>query len=260
MNEALPPQSLETPEAEKYPYCNSETFKADISELCEKCPLIDLIQNGIVNQVEFQAKQKKEVLTMEQLTEYVKGEVENASKAMEKAHLEELQRPDDKRFRPRRIERYIWNKERIKVLNTLLGQWKVLESQDNRIEQKFSYTEKRINHFTQVLQQYGFFALQKVKTLSKDGQAQLVYFIASNKLPYCIAMFDFLGFLEQLKNEYFKTKTDLNIQISKWFDADKQGRTVAGNIRVLSTTDEDKSRYTAYRHKKKVMNDYENIK
>jgi hypothetical protein len=64
-----------------------------------------------------------------------------------------------------------------------------------------------------------------------------------------------------LKNGHFKTKTDLQIEISKWFDADKQGRTVAGNIRVLSSnTNENTTRYTAHLYKETVKNDYEKIK
>ena len=97
--------------------------------------------------------------------------------------------------------------------------------------------------------------------LSSDGTEKLFALITGNDLPYCIAMFEFLGFITHLKNEYFNTKSILNKEISNWFNSDKDGRAVKGNISTLSEySTEDRTKYTAHLHKEKVQNDYEKLK
>jgi len=59
----------------------------------------------------------------------------------------------------------------------------------------------------------------------------------------------------------FQIKNKLYKEVSKWFDSDKDGRNVKGNIYVLSkSSKEDKTRYTAFKHKEKVIKDYEQLK
>ncbi|WP_017732528.1 hypothetical protein [Nafulsella turpanensis] len=104
---------------EKHPYCTSEVFKKDISELCEFCPLVDIIENAIQNQIIAQADIQKEILSKPAFEGYLNREIESAQKRMEKEYLEELRNKDYKKDpgRQNRIIHFIWNKERIKALN-----------------------------------------------------------------------------------------------------------------------------------------------
>ena len=111
------------------------------------------------------------------------------------------------------------------------------------------------------LSQYGFFELEKVKTLSEQSKVSIIEKIAENGLPYAIAMFDYLQFIPYLEKKHFDSKYKLNREVSKWFDSDKEGRAVKGNISsLLKNTTENKDRYTAYKHKENVIKDYELLK
>lgn len=109
------------------------------------------------------------------------------------------------------------------------------------------------------LDRYNFFELVSVNQISTENQTKLVELISSKKIPYAIAMFDFLGFLKYLEKEYFPLKYKLNIEISKWLNSDS--RTIKGNISsLLKNTTENKRRYTAHLHNETVVNDYQNLK
>lgn len=111
------------------------------------------------------------------------------------------------------------------------------------------------------LSQYGFFELEKVKTLSEQSKVSIIEKIAESGLPYAIAMFDYLQFISYLEKKHFDRKYKLNKEVSKWFDSDYEGRAVKGNISsLLKYTTENKDRYTAYKHKKNVIKDYELLK
>lgn len=111
------------------------------------------------------------------------------------------------------------------------------------------------------LSQYGFFELEKVKTLSEQSKVSIIEKIAESGLPYAIAMFDYLEFIPYLEKKHFDSKYKLNREVSKWFDSDKEGRAVKGNISsLLKNTTENKDRYTAYKHKENVIKDYELLK
>lgn len=111
------------------------------------------------------------------------------------------------------------------------------------------------------LSQYGFFELEKVKILSGQNKVSIIEKIAESGLPYAIAMFDYLQFISYLEKKHFDSKYKLNREVSKWFDSDKEGRAVKGNISsLLKNTTENKDRYTAYKHKENVIKDYEQLK
>ena len=74
-------------------------------------------------------------------------------------------------------------------------------------------------------------------------------------------MFDYLGFIDFLKDNYFKTNNELHIEIAKWFNTDKSGRAVKGNISsLLDYSTENKDRYTAHLHKETIIKDYNQLK
>lgn len=109
------------------------------------------------------------------------------------------------------------------------------------------------------LNDYGFFNIEMVKQLSKENQKLLVKRLSLNGMPYTIAMFDYLGFFDDLIPEYFKSKKKQNIELAKWFDVD--ARTIRGNINVLTPySEENKSRYTSYKYKETVKKDYTSLK
>lgn len=102
-----------------YSYCTSKTFKTDISQLCENCPIPKEIRHYLDVQIIAEAKEMKEVLTELDFHEYLKKEIENATEAMQSTRLIEQQNSDYEKDPNRltRIARYIRNKERIKALN-----------------------------------------------------------------------------------------------------------------------------------------------
>ena len=111
------------------------------------------------------------------------------------------------------------------------------------------------------LSEYGFFEIEKIKHLSEAGKASIIKKLSESPLAYVIAMLDYLQFITHLEKNYLKIKKQLNRQVSQWFDSDKEGRAVKGNISVLSkNTKEDKKRYKAHLHKENVIKEYEQLK
>lgn len=121
-------------------------------------------------------------------------------------------------------------------------------------------TETKTDKLKEVLGKYGFFELPKVKQLSEPNKQSLVELISTNGLPYSIAMFEYLGFLKHIENKHFRTKYQLNKEVANWFNSDKEGRAVKGNISSLSEySTENKSKYTAHTHKETVKTDYQKL-
>lgn len=124
-----------------------------------------------------------------------------------------------------------------------------------------SPVKSKVDDLRDHISPYGFFDLQKLASLSEEGKGNLIQMICDNDLPYAIAMFDYLGFIDHLKKHYIDTSTKLNEVISKWFNSDRAGRAVKGNINVLSeNSNEHKGRYTAWKHKEIVITDYKQLK
>jgi hypothetical protein len=106
---------------------------------------------------------------------------------------------------------------------------------------------------------YAFFNLSMVNKLSEPNKQKLVELLSANGLPYSIAMFEYLGFLKYLKDEYTKTDYRLFKLVARWFDVND--RTVKGNVGVLNDkSKEDRKRYTADKHKQTVINHYQQLK
>ena len=108
------------------------------------------------------------------------------------------------------------------------------------------------------LTKYGFFSLAAIKVLDDANKDKLIETLALNDLPYSIAMFEHLNFLKKLEDD-IPTKKELHEVIAKWFNTGP--RQVKGNINVLNSySTENKNRYTAYKYKKIVINDYNQLK
>lgn len=121
--------------------------------------------------------------------------------------------------------------------------------------------ETKMDKLKTQLVQYGFFELPKIKKLSDPNKIKLVELISTNGLPYSIAMFDFLEFLEHMRNNHFTTHNQLNVEVARWFFASKDGRSVKGNISVLiNNSTENREKYTSHIHKEQVQKDFNNLK
>lgn len=135
------------------------------------------------------------------------------------------------------------------------------ESQLRRYETLNGQIETKAERFGREVTQYGFLDLPKVACLTEESQAKLIEKITGQKVPYAVAMFNYLGFIKHLQDHHVKTKDQLYRKISKLLDSDIDGRAVKGNIASLSTySEENKERYTAYQHTETVKNDYEALK
>lgn len=148
-----------------------------------------------------------------------------------------------------------WLKDEIEYIQAITPLLKSEKLNKEAVSKEKSKPEK----LTIELEKYNFFSIDKVSKLTDEGQKRIVQFICNNKLPYAIAMFDYLGFLSYLEKNHFTQKYKLYKEIAKWFDA--QDRTIKGNISsLIPNTTENLTRYTAYKHKKTVEEDYKNVK
>lgn len=119
--------------------------------------------------------------------------------------------------------------------------------------------ETKTDKFKSELGKYGFFELPKVKQLSEPNQQSLIELIHSKSVPYRIAMFDFLGFLEYLMAKHFTSGKQLHKEVGKWLEISDRG--IKGNISVLNeVSNENRRLYTAYQHKQTVKKDYQKLK
>jgi len=162
------------------------------------------------------------------------------------------------------------NPDYVNIDDIIIGKNAILELiRENEIssppEIKKTATQKPLKTRTDILKEnirkYGFFKLGKVIILSEQNQNELISKISKNKLPYAIAMFDYLGFINLLEKDYFIIKRKMEIEVSGWFAPSKDGRPARGNINSLSeNTKEDKKRWTAHKHKETVNKDYHFLK
>lgn len=119
--------------------------------------------------------------------------------------------------------------------------------------------ESKTDKLKAKLVKYGFFELPKVKQLSEPNKQSLVELLSTKGLPYSIAMFEYLDFLNHLKVEHFTSGEKLFAGIAKWFEVGE--RAVKGNINVLNkVSKENRTRYTADQHKEIAEKDYEVLK
>ena len=91
-----------------------------------------------------------------------------------------------------------------------------------------------------------FYKLKQVKELSDPAKEKLIWFINNNELPYQVAMFDFLGFIDFYENEYGYSRIVIYRKIAEILTVTP--RMVKGNYLVLQDfSKEDRKRYTSYK-------------
>lgn len=220
-----------------YEKCTTETFKMDLAELCSNCPLPKMIRDGIESQIIFQAKLKHEILTVEQFGDYINAEVKNAQEVMQRVYLLEQQNADYKTdpHRANRSQTYIWNKERIKALNTFLPIKTELKGNVQRIidglaNYKFSEFLEKKNYSTGTI----------YELLNEHSGKELV--------PHTIALLNETGFLDHFMNEYCKNKTECFKILARIFEVNE--RRIKGNVNILvnPNSTESETEYTSIKH------------
>lgn len=104
---------------EKLSYCDKNNFANDISKLCEHCPIKSEIQQGLIDQIEFQINIEKELCTKDDFKKYLDRQASSASEGMERAQVGII-RDHGKNLAyevmESRVKTYIWNIERRKIL------------------------------------------------------------------------------------------------------------------------------------------------
>lgn len=118
-------------------------------------------------------------------------------------------------------------------------------------------TETKADKLKEQLKKYGFFLLPKVNLLSEINKKVLIDLISKNKMPYGIAMFDFLGFCEYLDIQQ-GTKYKADIILSRFFNEKAKDGTSAKHYRrsLVKIT----LRYKAGDYKDTVQRNYEELK
>ena len=190
-----------------------------------------LFKNGVVKDVD---KLEIDLIIQERQQELKDGYVSNAEKS-------------DQRYR-KAIKNWLNDEQNFwKKMNPYLKAQQV----ENEPTKAQKLTEK--------LKPVGFFDLDKVKSLSAEGQISLVEIIATQSIPYAIAMFNSIGFLEYLTKNHYSSKVRLFKALSKLLETAE--RNIKGNINVLSSASkENRKRYTAHEHQEQVQKDYEKLK
>ena len=122
-------------------------------------------------------------------------------------------------------------------------------------EQKISTLQK----LRAELKARDFFKLKLVKELSDPAKEKLIWFINNNELPYQVAMFDFLGFIDFYEKEYGYSRAVIYRKIAEILTVSP--RMVKGNYLVLQDfSKEDRKRYTSYKYREQVIKDYQMLK
>lgn len=102
---------------ETYHRCTATELK---EELCEKCPLTELIDKGIQERIIPQIRNQQSLLTKEQFNIWVNNEIESASRSMQEARLASIKYKDQaEQYASNWNELYHWNKVRIQALNQM---------------------------------------------------------------------------------------------------------------------------------------------
>jgi hypothetical protein len=107
---------------------------------------------------------------------------------------------------------------------------------------------------------HGFFELPKLSGISDQGRTELISKMSNKGLPYQVAMFDHLGFIDYLLMEKCNSiKLQAYKLIGKILDKGADG--VKKNILALNPMSQiDKNRYTAHLYIESVKNDIELLK
>ncbi|QXP71048.1 hypothetical protein H0I29_02845 [Polaribacter sp. R2A056_3_33] len=107
------------------------------------------------------------------------------------------------------------------------------------------------------LNQYGFSKLEILK--DREITPLIEHIFINTKAPYQIAYLWFLGFVNNLDEEYCKSQKEIHELLEKITDIPR--RSVRGNINgIRNEFSTDRRRYTAYKHIEDVKKHYQTLK
>lgn len=130
---------------------------------------------------------------------------------------------------------------------------------NNEIKLDQSLIKSRFDKLKDNLSNYGFYDLPMIKSLTYSKKEELILIMSSKSVDYCIAMFDYLGYIKHLKPQYFESVKELNTEIATWLGSNE--RTIQGLISILKpNSKEKKNEYKSYLEVENVKNDYNRIK
>lgn len=116
--------------------------------------------------------------------------------------------------------------------------------------------EQKIKELFEKLRVKGFFNLEKVKALNDEGQRILIEKILDNKMPYVMALFEHLGFLNKLYRDC-KSNYEMDIFIARIYNPNVTDDTNARRTR--GSLSKPKKGYNAAKHIPDVENLYEQL-
>lgn len=101
-----------------FPYCTSEEFKEDLSDLCKNCPIKQNIENRLPSFIK-ELEDEKELKTKDMFVQSIKQKSNKAFEQMERLKVYERRSPNDG-YRKNRINGYVWNREILKLYKKIL--------------------------------------------------------------------------------------------------------------------------------------------
>ncbi len=147
--------------------------------------------------------------------------------------------------------------KKIGYYSALTSEYLEIKNNNPKLFASPSILETKTQHLKSALAKIGFFDLPMVQILSESNKQKLVELIALNKMPYGIAMLDYLNFLTYL-DKIQGTKTKANLILSRLFNEKAKDHTSAKHYR--SSLVKPKPRYNASEYKQTVISDYQKLK
>lgn len=115
----------------------------------------------------------------------------------------------------------------------------------------------RIETYKNGLGTFGFFELEKVKLLSDEKKQELLNTLLNSKVPYKIAMLDYLEFINYLLRYHFTRKEDMYDTLTEILGGE---RTAVKKSWLSLNPKSKEKRYKAYVHKEEVQKRYNQLK
>ena len=135
------------------------------------------------------------------------------------------------------------------IINDLTEKNKEIYLSDPKQVQK----KEIITIFTNKLKSKGFFELEMVKRLTNEGKTQLIKLLCNNKMPYGIAMLDFLGFIKILRTDSLYKG---NIFLNKLFHPDSSDKKGTNAGKTINSLQKPNKQFNANKYKEDVKKDY----
>jgi hypothetical protein len=147
--------------------------------------------------------------------------------------------------------------KKIGYYSALTSEYLEIKTNNPKLFASPSILETKTQRLKSALAEVGFFELPMVQILSEPNKLKLVELIGFNKMPYGIAMLDYLNFLTYF-DKAKGTKKKANLIVSRLFNEKAKDDTSAKHYR--SSLVKPRPRYNASEYKQTVISDYQKLK